>query len=31
MRSETSKANVTAAPNMTPQEFAQFGMGLSLM
>ena len=27
MRSETSKAAVTVAPNMTPQEFAHFGDG----
>ena len=27
MRSETSKAVATAAPNMTPQEFAHFGDG----
>src|SRR5580693_4960194 len=27
MRSETSKAVVTVAPNMTPQEFAHFGDG----
>jgi hypothetical protein len=27
MRSETSKAVVTAAPNLTPQEFAHLGDG----
>ena len=27
MRSETSKAVATVAPNLTPQEFAQYGDG----